>query len=69
MKSNQLTILIIAAVIAAIWELVWKGMALWQAAQARHKGWFVALLILNSAGILPIIYLLVYKNTSRATKK
>lgn len=47
--------------ILAVWDLVWKGMALWRAARIGQKGWFIALLIINSAGILPIIYLLIKK--------
>lgn len=40
-----------------IWSLAWKGLALWKAARLSHKAWFVALLIVNSIGILEIIYL------------
>ncbi len=40
-----------------IWELVWKGWAMWHAARRGQKGWYVAILILNTIGILPIIYL------------
>jgi hypothetical protein len=43
----------------SLWELVWKGLALWRAAQRGQKAWYVAILIINSLGILPIIYLLV----------
>jgi len=53
-------IFIIAAV---LWTLVWKGLALWRSAELRQKYWFIALLIVNSLGILEIIYLfLVAKN-------
>jgi hypothetical protein len=41
----------------AVWEMVWKGMALWKAAQAKESTWFICLLIFNTVGILPIIYL------------
>lgn len=44
-----------------IWDLVWKGIALWNAALHRQKGWFAALLFSNTAGILPIVYLKHYK--------
>jgi len=44
-----------------IWELVWKGIALWRAAQDDHLGWFILLLLINSAGILPIVYILLHK--------
>mgnify|MGYP000603166184 CR=1 FL=1 len=46
-------------VLLAIWELVWKGMGLWKSAQRKQKVWFVAILIVNSMGILPIVYLLL----------
>ncbi|MCL2329577.1 MAG: DUF5652 family protein [Bacteroidetes bacterium] len=44
-----------------IWELIWKGLALWRAAKNHHKTWFVCILIFNTAGILPIIYLSLNK--------
>ena len=44
-----------------IWDLVWKGISLWYAAQNKQKGWFVALLILNTVGLLPIIYLIWFR--------
>lgn len=40
-----------------IFDLVMKGIALWHAAQNKQRNWFVTLLIVNSLGILPIIYL------------
>ncbi len=44
-------------VLAIIWTLVWKGFALWKAAELRQKYWFIAILIINTLGILEIIYL------------
>jgi hypothetical protein len=41
----------------SIWELIWKGLALWRAGRNNQPHWFVALLILNTVGILPIVYL------------
>lgn len=40
-----------------IWSLIWKGLALWKAAGLRQKYWFVAILLINTLGILEIIYL------------
>jgi hypothetical protein len=40
-----------------IWTLFWKGLALWIAVKNNHKGWFVAMIILNTVGILEIIYI------------
>ncbi len=47
-------------IVFALWSLVWKGMGLWKAARLGHKGWFVALLIINTAGILEILYIYVF---------
>lgn len=47
--------------ILIIWTLIWKGLALWHTARNRQKIWFVVILILNTAGILPIIYLLFFR--------
>jgi len=40
-----------------LWTLFWKISALWVAAQANHKKWFIALSIINTFGILEIIYI------------
>jgi hypothetical protein len=44
----------------ALWSIVWKGLALWKAARSGNRNWFVALLIINTAGILEILYLYVF---------
>ena len=43
--------------IISIWTLFWKGIALWRAATLRQRNWFIAMLILNTMGILEIVYL------------
>lgn len=40
-----------------LWSFFWKGLALWHSAQRRQPWWFVILLIVNTVGILEIIYL------------
>ena len=40
-----------------VWSLYWKAQALWRAARKDDKPWFVALLLINTAGILEILYL------------
>lgn len=47
------------------WTLVWKGIALWKSARNKQKYWFIALFILNTAGILPIIYLAFFKKKKK----
>lgn len=48
-------------VILGTWELIWKGIALWRCGRHNHLIWFVVILVLNTAGILPIIYLLFFQ--------
>jgi hypothetical protein len=43
-------------------DLAVKGLALWRSARNTQKVWFIVLLIVNSAGILPAIYLLFFQN-------
>lgn len=40
-----------------LWESVWKGIGLWKSAKKNHKGWFIAIFIFNTLGILPIVYI------------
>ncbi|MBU2561565.1 MAG: hypothetical protein KKD17_04655 [Nanoarchaeota archaeon] len=40
-----------------IWESIWKGVALWKSGRNSQMGWFIALFVLNTVAILPIVYL------------
>ena len=44
----------------AIWSLIWKGWALWRASRNYQKVWFMVLLVVNTVGILEILYLFVF---------
>ncbi len=61
--ANQSFLFLIIA-----WTLPWKGVALWKAAKNSSKGWFVALLILNTLAILEIIYIFYFSDRSRGIK-
>ena len=43
------------------WELIWKGIAMWKCGRNNQLVWYIAILILNTIGILPIIYLLFFQ--------
>ena len=47
-------------VLIVLWVLPWKGVALWKAAKNGSKKWFIALLILNTLGILEILYIFIF---------
>ena len=44
-------------VLLMVWSLFWKGLALWHAARRKQGWWFLAILIINTVGILEIVYL------------
>jgi len=46
--------------VVAIWDAVWKGIALWRAGRNGQLVWFIFLFILNTAGILPILYIFIF---------
>lgn len=46
----------ILALALSLWEIIWKGFGMWRAARNGHKIWFVAILVFNTLGILPIVY-------------
>jgi len=43
-----------------VWSMVWKGIALWKAGRNGQLGWFIAMFIVNTAGILAILYIFVF---------
>ena len=50
----------------AVWEGVWKAIALWRSGRNNQVAWFVCIFIFNTLGILPILYLLFFqKNKGR----
>ncbi len=50
------------------WSLYWKGRALWLAARRGDFWWFVALLLINTAGILEILYIYIFSKKSDVNK-
>ncbi len=50
--ENPLVLVLLLA-----WILFWKGTALWKASRLSHKWWFIIMLIVNTVGILEIIYI------------
>ena len=55
--ATILGVSLLLLVIIFIWSAVWKGIALWKAARKNHLVWFIVLLIVNTLGILEILYI------------
>ncbi|MFA5021198.1 MAG: DUF5652 family protein [Patescibacteria group bacterium] len=64
-QSPWLTLIFI---VLAIWTVPWKGWALWKAARAGSKIWFVVLLIVNTVGILDILYIYIFSKKASEKK-
>ncbi len=59
MPSENIIVVIIKilVIVIALWAIVWKIYAVWLAVKDNKKKWFVALMILNTAGILELFYI------------
>ena len=51
-------------VLVAVWSIVWKGLALWKSARQDNKVWFVIFLVINTVGILEILYIYIFSKKS-----
>jgi len=54
---------------AILWTIILKGYSLWYAARGSQKWWFIALLIINTLGILEIVYLIWFRPKSSSIAK
>ncbi|HLN18544.1 MAG TPA: DUF5652 family protein [Patescibacteria group bacterium] len=62
---NKFAIIIIAI---AIWTIPWKGVALWKAARAGQKAWFIVMLLVNTVAILEILYIFFFSKKGEVQK-
>ncbi|HNW71430.1 MAG TPA: DUF5652 family protein [Candidatus Paceibacterota bacterium] len=47
---------LIFLLIMIFWVIPWKGYALWTTVKNNNKIWFIVLLIVNTFGLLEVIY-------------
>ncbi len=53
-----------------IWEMIWKGFGLWKAGRNNQIKWFIAIFLLNTVGILPLLYIGFFqKEKNKKSKK
>ncbi|PIP26683.1 MAG: hypothetical protein COS71_02295 [Candidatus Moranbacteria bacterium CG06_land_8_20_14_3_00_40_12] len=62
MEKNWL----IFVVIAALWTIPWKGVALWKSVKNDQKIWFWVLFLINSLALLEIIYIFFFADKKTA---
>jgi len=61
----QNPMVVIGLLSAIVFAVILKGFALWRAARNNSAGWFVALLLVNTLGILEILYLTVWGRSKK----
>jgi methionyl-tRNA synthetase len=49
------------------WMVMWKALALWRAARAGQIGWFISLLLLQTLGLLEIVFLCCFAGRPEPT--
>jgi len=64
--AEELGISVSLVIVMLIWSAVWKIVALWKSARNKHIVWFIVLILINTVGILEILYIFVF---SKCCKK
>jgi len=50
------------------WTVVWKAIGAWKAARKGDLVWFVAFFVVNTGGILPIVYIFIFQKLNFSKK-
>lgn len=56
-------------VVISLWEAAWKAIAMWKSARNSQLAWFIFIAVFNTAGILPIVYLLFFQKKGKIVVK
>jgi hypothetical protein len=57
----------LVAFILIIWSISIKGLGLWKASRNNQKYWFVAILVVNTLGILELVYIKFFQKNLNLT--
>jgi hypothetical protein len=64
MKNSQVAVLVSVLVLIAIWDGVWKAIAMWKCGRNNQLAWFICIVVFNTVGILPILYILFFQKSA-----
>lgn len=53
-------------IVLILWDIVWKIIAMWKSARNNHLIWFICIIVFNTIGILPIVYILIQRKKQSA---
>lgn len=57
MDTATVTVLVLLAI---LWTLPWKGIALWKSARNNQPVWFTVLFLVNTLAVLEILYIFLF---------
>ncbi|MBI2629622.1 hypothetical protein HYW76_00815 [Candidatus Pacearchaeota archaeon] len=55
--------------LALLWSLIWKIVACWKAARKNNFIWFIILFVVNTLGILEILYIFLFSKINLNEKE
>lgn len=67
--AQQLGVSVLLLVAIFIWSSVWKALALWKAGRKNSVPWFVVLFLVNTVGILEILYIYVFSEMKQKPRQ
>jgi len=68
LTGNENLDLVLITVIT-VWSTLLKGIALWRAANLKQRNWFIVMLIVNTIGILELVYLFRFASKRLTVKE
>jgi len=66
--AGQLGVSLWILIVIFIWSIIWKLLALWKSARKGQIVWFILLAVINTIGILEILYIYVFSKLKFAKK-
>ncbi|MBI2004275.1 hypothetical protein HYS72_02305 [Candidatus Pacearchaeota archaeon] len=66
--ATQLGVPLWLFAIIFVWIITWKLIALWKSARNTHVVWFIVLAVVNTVGILEILYIYVFSKLGMKQK-
>ena len=67
--ASQLGMSVWLLIMILVWSLTWKLLALWKSARKGSLAWFAILALVNTVGILEILYIFVFSKINLKGKK
>jgi len=67
--SEALGVSMFMLIIILVWSYIWKLLALWESARKGSVAWFIILAVVNTVGILEILYIFVFSKMKWPKKK